>query len=236
MKRNIFFIVVILILCILIGSKYIYEKKFKPIGTRYNFNDENLSENWNNIWEDIYNNDEILTENHIKDINFLLQPVFLSSKGTEVNPLSCFFTSYYEDVKDINLSNFLRYYPYGEVLEEISEFDDLKKHKNWPFGEVNSSSELPVPIHRYKKEIIQNMFSSYAGISLDEMTGVGFDDLIYIESTDSYYNFTSDFGPGVFNCIDGKVEKGVIKLNGNNSVLTIEKNDEKYVIKSFLKK
>jgi hypothetical protein len=172
-----------------------YNEEQKSIQTemKYNLMKSNLPEYWQNVWDDIYSNKGILTESQIEDINFLLQPTFSSPECTEPNPLSCFFTSYYEDTKDIDLDKFLRYCSYGETPEEFPEFEDLKRHKNWPFGVANTSSELPVPIHRYKKEIIQNMFTSYAGISLDKLTGTGFENLIYIKSTDAYYNFTSDF-------------------------------------------
>ncbi|MEA1974010.1 MAG: hypothetical protein U9N10_00480 [Bacillota bacterium] len=220
-------------------TNYTEEQKAIQTEMKYNLMKSSLPEYWHNVWDDIYSNKGILTDSQIEDINFLLQPTLSSPECTEANPLSCFFTSYYEDIKDINLDEFLRYCSYGEVPEEFPEFEDLKRHKNWPFGDANISLELPVPIHRYKKEIIQNMFTSYSGISLDKLTGTGFEDLIYIKSTDAYYNFTSDFGPGLFICTGGLVEDGIIRLNGKSrseSVLTIIKSNGKYFIESFLEK
>jgi len=208
------------------------KQKKEQLKMKYIFLKNNLPIYWNNTWDTIYNSEGILTSEQIEDINFLLQPVFYN----EANPLSCFFTSYYIDIKNIDLNNFLRYCPYREMPEELLEIKDLVNHENWPFGDSKTSLELPVLIHKYKKEKIQNMFTLYADIKLDELNKVGFEDLIYLESTDSYYNFTSDFAPGLFNCTDGIVEDGTIILNGNNEILTIIKSNDKYIIKSFLEK
>ena len=208
------------------------KEKIELLKMKYNLLRNNTEVYWDNTWDDIYNSEGVLTNKQIDEINFLLQPVFYN----EANPLSCFFTSYYEDIKNINLDNFLRYCPYREPPEELLDFENLTKHVNWPFGDSKTNLELPVPIHRYKKEKIQNMFTLYTDINIDELNGVGFNNLIYLESTDSYYNFTSDFAPGSFNCTGGIVEDGSIKLNGKNSTLTIIKSNGKYVIKSFLEK
>ena len=177
-----------------------------------------------------------MTAEQIEEVNFLLQPVFSYEDRSKVNPLSCFFTSYYKDIRDINLVEFLRYFPDGEVLEKFPEFETLKEHENWPFGSAENIENLPVPIHRYTRERVQDAFTTYAGISLDSLTGVGSDEVIYLDHTDAYYNFTSDFAPGVFNCENGVVEGDIIKLystSKNSAVLTIVKEGEDYVIKSL---
>lgn len=216
-----------------------YNKKLedKLLDMKYDLIKDNLSDYWYKTWDDIYKSEGVLTDEEIEEINYLLQPVFSNNDWFEVNPLSCFFTSYYEDVRDINLAKFLRYFPNGEVPEELPEFEALKNHENWPFGDADSIDSLPAPIHRYKSEVVQDIFTAYADINLDGLTGV--DGLIYLDSTDAYYNFTSDLGPGIFICTEGIVEDGVIKLYGNSrneSVLTIVKVDGKYVIKSLYAK
>lgn len=217
----------------------IEELENKLSDMKYDMIKDNLPDYWHNIWDNIYTSEGVLSDRQIEEINFLLQPVFSHTDWTEINPLSCFFTSYYEDVKDINLTAFLRYFPNGEVLEKLPEklpeFEELKSHENWPFGDTINS--IFVPIHRYKRKVVQDIFTAYAGISMNELTGVGFDEILYLESTDAYYNFTSDFGPGHFFCTGGIVEDGVIRLYRNSrsklSILTIVKVADKYVIKSL---
>jgi len=204
----------------------------------YDMTNDNLSEHWYGIWDGIYKNEGALTDEQIEEINYLLQPIFTHGELTEVNPVSCFFTSYYEDVRDINLPEFLSYFPKGEIPKELPEFYELKSHEFWPFGDDATFEDMPVPIHRYNSEVVQDMFSEYTEINLNELTGVGFDKVLYLESTDAYYNFTSDFGAGIFNCTEGNVKEGIIKLysisrNETREVLTITKSNNKYVIQSF---
>ncbi len=194
---------------------------------------------WYTTWESVYNSKGILSDQQIEDVNLLLQPTFSNNDDLEVNPISCFLTSYYKDVQDINLTDFLRYCPIGEIPEELPEFEALAQHENWPFGKFKNVKSLPVPIHRYKSELVQELFTLYADINLDELTGVGFDEVIYLDSTDAYYNYTSDFAPGFFKCTEGIVEDDVIKLYSDSRhtvELIIAKKDGKYVIKSFYAK
>lgn len=214
------------------------QTKEKTSAFEYDMTNDNVSEHWDSIWDGIYKNDGELTDEQIEEINYLLQPIFRNDELNEVNKLSCFFTSYYKDVRAISFSEFLRYCPKGEVPKDLAEFDELKSHDLWPFGDEVTFEDIPVPIHRYNSEVLQDMFTEYAGISLDELTGVGVDEVLYLESTDAYYNFTSDFAAGIFNCTEGNVNEGIIKLYGGSGnetrpVLTIVKSNNKYVIQSF---
>jgi hypothetical protein len=215
----------------------IEEVEDELLSIEYEMIQDNLPNIWEDILDNIYMSDGELTDEQIDEINYLLQPVFTYDNQMAVNPLSCFFTSYYEDVRDINLTSFLRYFPYGEVPEELPELEELENLENWPF-QVGSLDSMPVPIHRYMRVDVQNIMMIYSGISLNELSGIGFDMIAYLESTDAYYNYTSDFGPGVFTCTEGIVEDGEIRLYGSSisessSVLTIVKDDENYIIKSF---
>lgn len=197
----------------------------------------NLPEYWNSLWESVHSTKGELTDKQIEEINFLLQPTF--NNWSQVNPLSCYFTSYYKDVTNINLADFLRYFPNGETPEVLQELEALRQKENWPFQDITLEN-IPVPIHRYKRELVQDVFEAYAGISLNDLSGVGFNDVLYLESTDAYYNFTSDFGPGIFICTDGFVDDGRIRLHGKSSrdsdiVLTIIKFKDKYYIESYYK-
>lgn len=214
------------------------EEKDKASVLDYGITKENLADVWHSTWDSIIDCDELMRDINIENINYLLQPYFPNNEFIDVNPLSCFFTSYYKDIGEIDLAEFLRYFPYGEVPNELPEFEELKKLENWPFRDDITFSDMMVPIHRYKNEAVQDVFTQYTGITLDELTGVGLDEVFYLESTNAYYNYTSDFGPGVFKCKEIKVEEGIIKLYGDTRkgtypILTIAKIGDKYVIQSF---
>lgn len=206
---------------------------------KYSMLKHNLPQYWYNIWDNFYKQEGALTDEQLEEINFLLQPYFSYNNWNQVNPLSCFFTSYYKDVSNINIDNFLRYFPYGEVPEELSEYEELRQDIKWPFKMI-ALENIPVPIHRYKSKVVQDIFTTYSDIGLDDLNDIGFDETLYLESTDAFYNFTSDFGPGTFVCTEGIVKEGIISLYGYATgriptVLIIEKKDEQYYIKSFYK-
>jgi regulator of replication initiation timing len=197
----------------------------------------NLPEYWNDLWESVLETEGKLPDEKIEEVKFLLQPTFTYGDWSQVNPLSCYFTSYYKNIEEINLAEFLRYFPNGETPEILQEIEELRREENWPFQDY-SLENIPVPIHRYKREMVQDVFTMYAGISLKDLSGVGFNEVLYLESTDSYYNYTSDFGPGVFTCSSGYVENGIIKLYGESNsdsdvVLTINKFNDTYKITSY---
>ncbi len=195
---------------------------------------DDLCSDWEHTWNEITEFEGELSEFQIEQINNLLVPVFSTEDFFEVNPLSCFFTSYYAESDEINMDDFLRYFPYDEAPEEIEEFEELKTHKNWPFIEVTNLNELPVPVHRYEGEVIRMFVLNF--MNLDEFKFYDLNEAIYLESTDCYYNYTSDFGPGTFICTTGNVKGNTITLNGESSVLVIVNNGEKYLIESYTTK
>ncbi len=204
----------------------------------YEITKDNLSEVWGNVWHEIGKKEGALSVEQIEEINHFLKPVLISDKNHDVNPISCFFTSFYGDTKDIDLADFLMYFPGGEVPKELPEFDELKNLEHWPFPYVSELEDMIVPIHRYESNIVQEIFLEYGGISMDALSGIGFDGVYYLDSTDAYYNYTSDFGPGVFICTSGEVKNGRIKLNGDSRngsypVLTIVEDGDRYLIQSY---
>lgn len=155
---------------------------------------------------------------------------------TSASPISCFFTSYYESPKDLDLYEFLYYFPDNELVEDYSkEYAALKKHKLWPFEE--DVEVIPTPIHRYTSAAINDVLMDYAGITLDDLSGVGSEKLIYLLEYDSYYNFSSDFGPGVFYCEYGIIDGDIIRLYEKYSgdVLTLKfGGSEGYMVLSHM--
>ena len=175
----------------------------------------------------------------IVKVNEAIAPTFTDTNGNlTVNPISCFFTSYYNSPEYMDFANFLRYFPYHSNVNDVEEFNCLKSQGSWPFAEELETT--PVPIHRYLTEDVEKVLSEFAGIKLEDLKGVGLDELLYLEDYSAYYNFTSDFGPGTFNCASGKVTNGTIKLYEEHgtykvAVLTIEKQNGRYVIMSHQK-
>ena len=215
--------------------KHEEELKINFSNLKYDLMTNNLTYYWNYIWEDIYKSRDNITETQIDDINFLFQPTYNYQDSFIVNPLCGYFASYYNDIKDIDLGEFLRYSPIGTVPKELPEIKLLSKHSNWPFDGEDNLNKLPVPIHRFERNEVQSLFSTYAGINLDELSNSDFHLLIYLESTDAYYNYTSDFGPASFKCKTVEVKDNTIKLfgaNKNDPVLTIVKINNNYFIKS----
>jgi len=198
----------------------------------------NLSDSWGELWDNIEEGGKTITLSldQIAQVNDVLTPAFADTNGNlTVNPISCFFTSFFNSPEDIDFENFLRYFPYYENVNDVEELSSLKKQENWPFAE--ELDNIPVPIHKYSTEDVEQVFGDYAGIELEDMNGVGFDELLYLEDYNAYYNFTSDFGPGTFNCTSGEVSNGTIKLYEEYgtykvAVLTLEKQNGRYVIVS----
>ncbi len=199
---------------------------------------------WDFVWDMAFSKEGAISEKVIEDINVLLQPIIRldDEEGSlKVNPLQGFFYSNYEEVNDIDLSAFLLYCPVSDSQYDdryLEEFEELKSHENWPFGETVTYDSMPVPIHRFRAEVIEELFVKYAGITLNKLNGIDSKDLIYLESMDAYYNFTSDLGPGGFRCSSGSLEGNVLTLYGDTiesgPVLTIVKEGENYYIRSYV--
>lgn len=128
----------------------------------------------------------------------------LADDSTAASYISCFFTSYYEQPQDLNLEYFLRYFPDDgtvSVDENNPELQALMSHPLWSLG--SDRSFFHVPIHRYTRETVDQVLEQYAGITSRDLSGVGAENLIYLEEYDAWYNFTSDFGPGTFPAVYG---------------------------------
>ncbi|WP_334196510.1 hypothetical protein, partial [Muricomes intestini] len=82
-----------------------------------------LYQKYNNVHEVIP-----LSSEQIAQVKEAFAPILTNAKGTEtVNPISCFFTSYYASPADIDLYQFLYQYPNGSRVTDQAEFEALKK-------------------------------------------------------------------------------------------------------------
>lgn len=185
-----------------------------------------------------------LTQEELDGYDELFNPIQYSSDGTQVsNPLCSFFMSYYDRPEDLDLELFLRYFPDDGVVaegditqqENNAELQALQAHPLWPFG---SATFIPQPIHRYTRETVDQVLKQYAGITTRDLTGVGTEDLIYLEEYDAWYNFTSDFAAGLFPCDSGTRTGNQVTLYsipsgiGKTTALVLEETEDGFHILS----
>ena len=154
-----------------------------------------------------------------------------------------FFLSTYGDVRDLNLERFLAYF--GECGEEdISEEEFAQLKDKWADFKAERLEDFPLPIHRYPASAVEAVLQRFAGIGLADLKDIQepFSGYTYLESTDAFYNTTSDYAPGYFICTGGEVnlEEEYARLYGSTAglfsgeaVLKLVKNGESWYIYSF---
>ena len=64
------------------------------------------------------------------------------------------------------------------------------------------------------------------GITLDDLSGAGMDDLIYLEAYDAYYTYTSDCGDAHFKCVSGDKQGDIVRLYSKTATLTLKLQDD----------
>ncbi len=176
-----------------------------------------------------------LTAEEIAQVNEAFESVYIEENLAYANPICCFFTSDYHRPEEIGLSEFLRHFSPGEGISDEAEFQALTKADGWPFGEI-TLEEMPVPVSKFLRADVDEALTEHAGITTADLTGVnaGNTSLLYLEEYDAYYNFVSDFGPGWFQCESGWYTDAEARLTGANRVLTLRKEDDRWLFASFL--
>ncbi len=181
------------------------------------------------------NNAEIvsLTEEEVEKYNKILEPFVSDEDGNlTINPLSHFLRSYYDKPENLNLAEFLRYYPSDEDVTNETEFEALKAHKNWPFGADATLDNMPVPIHKFYYASVNEVLGKYMGISLEDLSGIGMNEIIYLKEYNAYYNFTSDAGFGSFVGTSGETQGDIIRLYSKSAVLVLKKQKDGFLFVS----
>lgn len=140
-----------------------------------------------------------------------------STDEAGVRPISCFFTSRYNDPRDLDAGEFLYYCPDKGCLgpEDEAEFQLVQEKLDWRSGEdghLFSVTELPVPCHRLPQAHIDEILTQYAGITLADMHTDWREEAFYIPETDCFYSFASDFGPGSFEVRYGERQGDTVTL------------------------
>lgn len=158
-------------------------------------------------------------------------------------PISCFFTSLYDDPRDMDANTFITFCPSLKVLDsdDEDEFRLVQKKINFRAtdGHLLTLEEMPTPCHRLPRSYINDILMQYAGITIEDMHSDWKSNLCYVPETDCFYTFTSDFGPGAFNPSYGEKSGAIVTLWGASScnegpaVLTLQKNGNGWLIRSF---
>lgn len=184
-----------------------------------------------------------LTQEQIDAVNAVFADYERSTDDTLGHfAVNGFFTSTYDDVRELNLNNFLTYF--GECGgHDISEEEFAQLNAKWEFR-VDSVADFPLPIHRYPASAVEGVLRRFAGIGLADLKDIqeSFSDYTYLEETDAFYNTTSDYSPGYFICSGGEIEPGgdyallygsaVGRLSGD-AVLSLTEDGENWYIHSF---
>ena len=121
---------------------------------------------------------------------------------TYATPVSGFFTSYYDDVTQLDFFDFLYYFPGDGTLGEAdqTEFDALAALPDFPYRDEvdtlgwDSPEDLPVPIHRIPRASVDEALERYAGITAADLADTS--GVPYSEEYDAWYTFSSDFEAG----------------------------------------
>ena len=153
----------------------------------------------------------------------LLELASLTREGVETRENGIrFFTSYYSTPRDIDLIEFLAYFPLGEVVSDNygTIVDEAER------AAVIATGKYPgvfIPTHRYRVSDINAALMQYAGITLDDMTTDWRHDerMLYLPAYDAFYNFTSDFGPGVFVPERGERSGTLVRLYSDHAILAL---------------
>ncbi|MEA5011888.1 MAG: hypothetical protein VB100_09245 [Angelakisella sp.] len=184
-----------------------------------------------------------LTAEQISEVNRKLEPllsineddtqsVTASEGDLTVNPICYFFTSYYENVTDLDLGEFVYYIPRETYLTEKdkTEIEALKQSGfDLPFDEIEKS---PVPFGRIPYAAVDETLKTYANISLKDMTNTG--NAIYADTYESFYSYASDFGVGTFYCTNGTISGDTITLHSKFATLVLKREGDNYYIVSHI--
>lgn len=140
-----------------------------------------------------------LTQEQIDAVNAIFADYELSTDDTLGHfAVNGFFTSTYDDVRDLNLNNFLAYF--GECGEEdISEEEFAQLNAKWEFR-VDSVEDFPLPIHRYPASAAEGVLKRFAGIGLADLTDMQtpFSGYTYLEDTDAFLYHHQRLQPRLF--------------------------------------
>ena len=182
-----------------------------------------------------------LSKQEIAQANEAFAHTVVTGNHAESSEISCFFTCYYDDPREIDLWKFLYNCPLQVRLtygDEQEFFDWLDATDGYLEGVTwQSPEEYFVPVWRYTKDSVSALLTKYTGITADDLNSWG--NALYMEKYDAFYNCSSDVRSGRFECVGGEKDDAVIRFwsetesDGTREVLTIEEVEGQYLIRSF---
>ena len=149
-----------------------------------------------------------------------------TDENGNVNPAACFLYPYYDDITEMDGSEFLAYFPTDLSCGE-ADFD-LLKAKYPDFFADWTWETMPIPIHRYDPKAIEAVVSRFGNIHWPELD----EGVHYLEETGCYYNYTSDFGLGGFYAREGFVFDGGAVVYSDFSALYFTETAGQYSIRA----
>ena len=168
-------------------------------------------------------NPRALTEQELKE--FRAAFTALDENGN-ANPAACFLYPYYDDITEMDGSEFLAYFPTDQEGTK-EEFALLKAKYPDFFGEWTFEA-MPIPIHCYDPKEIEAVVSRFGNIHWPELD----EGVHYLEETGCYYNYTSDFGLGGFYAREGFVFDGGAVVYSDFSALYFTETAGYYSIRA----
>lgn len=184
-----------------------------------------------------------LTPDEIAQVNEAFTALLPTGEGDPVtmtgpdgsfflNPITHFFTSYYDVPANLDLGKFVYYMHRESYLTQADEVEveKLRKVADWlPFENIADS---PVPFGRIPFASVDGVLQTYMHVSLSDMQNIG--SATYLEEYKTFYSTASDFGPGQFHCTSGKTNGAMVTLYSETAVLTLRKEDAGYFIFSHM--
>lgn len=182
-----------------------------------------------------------LTQEEVDWFNQYLAAWEEQEDGIVARPVGGFFTSTYDNVKDLDFYSFLGCFPSDEVLTDAdqAEYEALADLPDspWDFGAYPTPSRLPIPVRRVRREVVDQVLTQYAGITTADLKDTSAPP--YLEAYDAWY-VDGDFGGAYFTCVGGEVQGDTALLwsapggaDGSRLELTAQKTGEDWRICSF---
>lgn len=182
-----------------------------------------------------------LTESQVDEVNKAFEPLLpIHHDKYEfiINPICYFISSAYDKPENLDFEEFIKYFSTENMLDmdELSEeeFKLLKELKDFPFKDVETLENMPVPLQRKPKNEIDAVLQKYMGITVDPIEKSS---VAYLgDPYNSFYTYTSDAGFGQFICTGGEIKDDMVMLYSDSMVLTLKKSNDNYFIVSHKEK
>ena len=152
-----------------------------------------------------------------------------------------FFLSDWPDPRDLDLGEFMYYFGWPEWMDYFQDDDltdeelaDVYKAVQERNGEEDTAWLDALPCHKIPTSVVNVVLEHYAGITLDDLRCDWRNEELYLEKYDSFYTFSSDFGPGSFSPLYGEREGDILTLWSVDHVLKIQETPEGWKMLSHM--